>query len=161
MEVGKFTINYNCSPIFIQSLTNLMKTLTLAIIFIFSFGAQLFSQQLNKQMKVDSLWESQKINTESDKSYLLVHSQIPNLRFESNRLIEKVNQLSSGDWEVWLPYGTHILKIDAEGFQRLELPATNFGKKRSYEMNIVAVGFAPTSDADKDLVEIKIGRAHV
>jgi len=115
---------------------------------------QTFSQQLNRQMKVDSLWESSKVVMETDKSYVLVHSQVPNLRFDSNRRIDQVNKLSSGDWEVWLPAGTHILKIDAEGFQRLELPATTFAKKRSYEMKIVAVGFASERRSDENLFEI-------
>ncbi|MGD1046293.1 MAG: PEGA domain-containing protein [Bacteroidota bacterium] len=92
--------------------------------------------KLVEQMTIDSFKESSKINTEQDKAYILIHSQIPFLRFDSNRKIDQVNQLSSGDWEVWLPAGTHILKITADGFQRLELPPMNFGKKRSYEMTI-------------------------
>jgi tetratricopeptide (TPR) repeat protein len=92
------------------------------------------------QMSLESFSESNKINPEPDKSYILVHSQIPNLRFDSNRKIVKVNQITSGDWELWLPVGTHILKFDADGFQRLELPPMNFGKKRSYEIRI---RFAP------------------
>ena len=92
--------------------------------------------KLVEQMMVQSFGESSKVNTEQDKAYILIHSQIPFLRFDSNRKINQVNQLSSGDWELWLPAGTHILKISADGFQRLELPPMNFGKKRSYEMTI-------------------------
>ena len=112
------------------------------------------SQQLNRQMAVDTLYESQKINPEPDKAYLHVRSQAPNLRFESNRNIDKSNKLSSGDWELWLPSGTHILKIIADGFQRLELPATTFSKKRSYELVLKVLGFAPTSRADENLIEV-------
>ncbi|MGD1046294.1 MAG: PEGA domain-containing protein [Bacteroidota bacterium] len=92
--------------------------------------------KLVEQMMVQSFGQSSKVNTEQDKAYILIHSQIPFLRFDSNRKIDQVNQLSSGDWEVWLPAGTHILKISADGFQRLDLPPMNFGKKRSYEMTI-------------------------
>jgi hypothetical protein len=94
------------------------------------------STKFVKQMMIESFGESSKINTEQDKAYILIHSQIPFLRFDSNRNIYQVNQLSSGDWELWLPAGTHILKISANGFQILELPPMNFGKKRSYEMTI-------------------------
>ncbi|MGD1046295.1 MAG: tetratricopeptide repeat protein [Bacteroidota bacterium] len=99
--------------------------------------------QLVGLMALDSFGTSAKINPESDKAYVLVHSQIPFLRFDSNRKIDQVNQLSSGDWEVWLPAGTHILKISADGFQRLELPPMNFGKKRSYEMTIKVATSTP------------------
>lgn len=126
--------------------------LSVAVTFVVAHTC-LVAQQLNRQMKVESLEESNKINPESDKSLVIVRSQIPNLRFDSNRSIEKVNKVSSGDWEVWLPPGTHILKIDSEGFQRLEY-TYNFAKKRSYEMVIKAIGFAPTARADEQLVEI-------
>ena len=99
--------------------------------------------QLIGQMALDSFGASTKINPESDKVYVLVHSQIPNLRFDSNRKIYQVNQLSSGDWELWVPAGTHILKITADGFQRLELPPMNFGKRRSYEMTIKVATSSP------------------
>jgi len=108
-----------------------------------SQGAQIEKPQLITMMALDSFGTSTKINPESDKAYVLVHSQIPFLRFDSNRKIHQVNQLSSGDWELWLPAGTHILKISADGFQRLELPPINFGKKRSYEMSIKVASTAP------------------
>jgi hypothetical protein len=114
----------------------------------------MFGQTLNRQMKVDTLRESEKVNPEADKAYVIVHSQIPNLHFDSNRNIDKVNSLSSGDWEVWLPFGTHRLKIYAEGFQGLELQPFNFARKRSYEMIISAVGFASQNRADENLIEI-------
>lgn len=105
-------------------------------------------------MQVDSLYESVKINPEADKALVIVHSQVPNLKFDSNRKIEKVNKVSSGDWELWLPAGTHILKVDAEGYQRLELAPYNFARKRTYELKIVAVGFAPTARSDENLFEL-------
>jgi len=94
---------------------------------------------LNGLMKVDSLWESVRVITEEDKTLILVHSEVPDLRFESNRLISKVNPRSSGYYEVWIPFGTHILKFDAAGFQRLELPARNYAKKRVYELKISGI----------------------
>lgn len=94
---------------------------------------------LNGLMRVDSLWESIRVITEEDKALILVHSEVPDLRFESNRLISKVNPRSSGYYEVWIPFGTHILKFDATGFQRLELPAHNYAKKRVYELKISGI----------------------
>jgi hypothetical protein len=127
-----------------------MKSFVALLLFISLASAQ----QLNRQMKVDSFEESSKINPEQDKSLVIVHSQVQNLRFDSNRKIDRVNQVSSGDWEVWIPAGTHVLKIDADGFERLELPAQNYGKKKAYELKIVAVGFAPTARADENLIDV-------
>jgi TolB-like protein len=112
------------------------------------------AQQLNRQMKVESFGESRKINTEPDKSLVLVRSQVQNLRFDSNRKIERVNQVSSSDWEVWLPAGTHILKIDAEGFERLELPVQSYGRKKAYELKIVAIDFGSANRADENLIDV-------
>jgi tetratricopeptide (TPR) repeat protein len=88
------------------------------------------------RMALESFGESGKVNPESDKSFVHVRSLIPMLRFDSNRVIHKVDQTGTGDWELWLPAGTHILKLDAPGFQRLELPPMNFARKRSYEISI-------------------------
>ncbi|MBI3193579.1 MAG: PEGA domain-containing protein [Ignavibacteriae bacterium] len=110
------------------------------------------AQQLNRQMKVDSLYETMKINPEADKVYVRVNSQIPKLRFDSNRRIDKINPISSGTWELWLPAGTHILKIDAEGFQRLEVGPESFSAKRSYELAISAK--SPLLPGNENLIEI-------
>jgi hypothetical protein len=87
-------------------------------------------------MALETFGETTKVNPEPDKAYVLVRSLVPMLRFDSNRAIFKVNPLSSGDWELWLPPGTHILKIDAQGYQRLELPPINFARRRSYEISV-------------------------
>jgi hypothetical protein len=49
---------------------------------------------LNGTMKIDSLWESLRVIRDDDKSLLLVHSEVPNLIFESNRKIIKADQKS-------------------------------------------------------------------
>ena len=80
------------------------------VIALLLFFSLTFAQQLNRQMKVESFEESSKINTEPDKSLVIVHSQVQNLRFDSNRKIDRVNQVTSGDWEVWLPAGTPFIE---------------------------------------------------
>ena len=104
---------------------------------------------LNGIMKVDSLWETTKIIREDDRSLLIVHSEVPNLVFESNRAITKVEPKSSGYWEVWLPFGSHILKVDAVGFQRLEMPARSYARKRVYETKISGILKNQRSATDK------------
>ena len=137
-----------------MTLNSVSRCLVLASTFRLLASGTCLSQDLNRKMEVEKLEESQKVNPEADKAYVYVRSQIPNLRFDSNRLIDAKNQISSGDWELWLPAGTHMLKIDADGYQRLELDPYNFAKRRSYELVIRAAGYGIVSRADEDLVEV-------
>ncbi len=131
-----------------------MKKLNLLmLLFVIAGNLVINGQQLNREMKLENLQESSKINPESEKAYIIVKSEVPKLRFDSNRRIDKVNQLNSGEWEIWLPAGTHILKIYADGFVGIEIPATNYGRKKCYEMTIKAVGFAGNYNADENLIE--------
>jgi hypothetical protein len=95
--------------------------------------------QLNGEMSASIPIESSKINTEPDKSLLIVHSQVQNLQFDSNRKIDKLDKVSSGEWRVWLPPGTHILKILCKDYQSIELGVFNFGKKKVYELSVKEV----------------------
>ncbi len=117
------------------------KTFFLSVLISIVCPVAILAQELNGAMAAVGPSESvsTKINPEPDKALVLVRSQIPNLRFDSNRKIDKVRQVSSADWEVWLPAGTHILKIDAEGYERIELPPTTFARKKIYELKIVEV----------------------
>ncbi len=116
----------------------------------------LFAQEpvLNRQMEAEGPKMTQKVLLEESKSCILVHSDVQNLTFDSNQLIDKVVTLTGGDWEVWLPAGTHILKIDAPGFKRLELNPFNFTRKKIYELNIKASGFSSSQRSDENLIEI-------
>jgi hypothetical protein len=104
------------------------------------------AQALNGEMQASFYEEPLKINTESDKALLIVHSEIPNLRFDSNRKIEKVEMIATGTlWHVWLPPGTHILKISCMGYQLIELQPFNFMKQRTYGLQVKEVR-APRPD---------------
>jgi len=145
---------------FVRIMNQMTKSAVLIFIFFLMSSSLVFGQQLNRKMKMDDLEETNKINPEPDKAYVHISSQIQNLRFDSNRKIDKVNQLSSGDWELWLPAGTHILKFDAEGFQRLEIAPFSFAKKRSYEIKISAVIYSLTGRSDENLFEISFLANH-
>ncbi len=112
------------------------------------------SQDLVKQMKMDSLAISARINLRSDQAVVQVRSAIPNLRFSSNNVVGEVREVSPGIWDVFLQGGTHILKIDATGYQQLKLEPYAFERKRSYDLVITPVGYGATARADDDLVEV-------
>ena len=50
---------------------------------------------------------------------------------------------------MWLPFGSHILKVDAVGFQRLEIPARSYARKRVYETKISGILKNQRSATDK------------
>jgi hypothetical protein len=131
-----------------------MSSVTVATVAGILFSINVQAQDLNRRMEAKGPDETMKVNPEADKAYLYVRSEVPNLKFDSNRRIESVNRVSSGDWEVWLPAGTHILKIDADGFQRLELPPFNYARRRSYELSIKALGYSAMGRADEELIEV-------
>jgi hypothetical protein len=112
------------------------------------------AQDLVKQMKLDSLAISSRINLRSDQAVVQVRSAIPNLRFSSNNVVGEVKEISPGVWDVFLQGGTHILKIDAIGYQQLRLEPYPFERKRSYDIVITPVGYGAPARADEDLVEV-------
>jgi len=93
-------------------------------------------QDLNGQMGYEGPNPSTRINADADKGILHVTSRIPNLRFDSNRGILRVVRQSSGDWDVLVSPGTHILKIEADNYEQLSLPPFNFQKLKLYELRI-------------------------
>ncbi len=111
-------------------------------------------QDLVKQMKLESLSISTRISLRSDQAVVQVRSAIPNLRFSSNNLVAEVKEVSPGIWDVFLQGGTHILKIDATGYQQLKLEPYPFERKRSYDLVVTPVGYGATARADEDLVEV-------
>jgi hypothetical protein len=104
------------------------------------------AQALNGEMQASFYDEPTKVNPETDKALLIVRSEIPNLKFDSNRKIERVEMITAGAlWHVWLPPGTHILKISCRGYQLIELQPFNFMKQRTYGLHVKEVR-APRQD---------------
>ncbi|HLP15708.1 MAG TPA: PEGA domain-containing protein [Bacteroidota bacterium] len=119
------------------------------------YAGILSAQTLNRQMVMDSVWESTKLNVAyPDKALIVVHSQVANLLFDEPNRNLQVEKVGSGDWNVYLTPGTARLKVNADGFQQLELQPLNFKRKQTYEMKISALGFTSLSRADENLFEV-------
>jgi len=132
-----------------------MKRLLVLLVLLLLFCGIMLSQNLNRQMAMDSVWESSKLNVvHPDRALIIIHSQVPNLKFDEPNKDLTVEQVGSGDWNIYLTPGTARLKINAEGFQQLELSPKNFQRKQTYELKIVALGFAAIGRADENLFEI-------
>jgi hypothetical protein len=122
------------------------------------------AQTLNRQMVMDSVWESAKLNVAyPEKTLIIIHSQVQNLLFDEPNRNLKVEAVGTGDWNVYLTPGTARLKVNAPGFQQLELAPINFKRKQAYEMKISAQGFSSLSRADENLFEVTfdLGQAGV
>lgn len=103
----------------------------------------LFSQNLNRQIKIESFDESSEIiNPEKDKALIIIRSQIPDLVFDANRNID-VKPQSGSVWHIYFTPGTIRLKVSSKGFEQLDIPPKSFSGGRAYLLRLVAAGFAP------------------
>ncbi len=104
----------------------------------------LFSQNLNRQIKVELFEEDQSgiINPEKDKALIIVRSQIPDLSFDANRNLD-VKPQSGSVWNIYCSPGTIRLKVSASGYEQLEIPPKSVIGGRTFNLRLVASGFAP------------------
>jgi hypothetical protein len=114
----------------------IIKRLVYGLVFILAINPTI-GQTLNRRMQAEGpTLNANKVNPEAQRAYLHVRSEVPNLRFDSNWKIDRVVPTGTADWDVWLAAGTHMLKINADGFELLEIPAYSYGGHRSYELSV-------------------------
>ena len=78
----------------------------------------IFSQEL-KEIDIETVPESESMTfviRNTNEAFLIVHSTIPNLQFESNRAIIEVDNPDPGEYRLHLEPGTHIITFKAEGY---------------------------------------------
>ena len=98
------------------------------IILFLSLPAQ---SQILQEMEVSVVPEAEwgpYINQDPDRAILVVHSNIPDLGFETNNKgVVDVTQPRAGEYWVYLHPGTHIITVKKDGFmavrQRIHIPA--------------------------------------
>ena len=72
-------------------------------------------------------------------SVLIIISEVPNLKIESNARIVKSNQSGDSDWKLHLTPGRQILTIRAKDHLPVKTEVWNFNAKRAYSMKIIQV----------------------
>ncbi|MEA3296962.1 MAG: hypothetical protein U9R56_03780, partial [candidate division Zixibacteria bacterium] len=80
-------------------------------------GSETFN--LLRKMKVTDVPEGRKggyIVRNPEEAVLVVHSEIPEMQFESNNTILRVKQPDPGEYQLHLQPGTHRIKFKADGF---------------------------------------------
>jgi hypothetical protein len=127
----------------------MMRTLFTIAACIAIVASSAMAQPLNKQMKIDTLYLiPDEVVSEQGSSIIHLSSQVPDLMVESDRRVDDIKQKSSGDWDIWIPFGTHRLTIKAKGFQSLELEPRNYQNKRGYRL-VISVAEAMLQTAEQ------------
>ncbi|MFC1527650.1 PEGA domain-containing protein [Candidatus Neomarinimicrobiota bacterium] len=119
------------------------------LLYIFSStNAQNLLSELNVTIKILDKGVSAQPNT----SKLIVKSIVPDLSFESNKGIIKVDMLNRGEWVLTLYPGNQRLEIKSEGFISYSERIT-FEKQRIYECQIRKLTTNDINDYDVELFE--------
>lgn len=115
-----------------------MKKVSLALTAIFiAFAGIAFGQEKFGQMRLSPLGELPQVVRASTHSVLVVRSEIPNIRIESNSLIRRMEKISPSEWRLYLEPGRQIITVHAENYISEKLNVFNFRAKRAYELRVL------------------------
>jgi hypothetical protein len=120
----------------------------------------LFSQEKQGEMSLSSLeFDRKSFVRDRERSALIVISEVPDLQFESTRLIYEVTQHGASEWWVRLEPGRQIVYIRAPGYQPIETDVFNFEAKKAFKVKVSQVRPIPGTlviNSNPDGAEIKI-----
>ena len=94
-----------------------------------------------------------------DRSALIVISEVPDLQFESTRLIHEVTQHGASEWWVRVEPGRQIVYIRAPGYQPVETDVFNFEAKKAFRIKVSQVRPIPGTlvlNSNPEGAEVKI-----
>lgn len=81
------------------------------------------SSQILQQMKITEVPDGELLGyvvRNTDEAILVVYSTIPQLQFESTNLLLRVDNDDAGVWILHLRPGTHLVKIQADGYATIQ-----------------------------------------
>jgi len=110
----------------------LITTKLLHLISLLILCSFLFSQETLKEFEVEIKRLERGVSAEPNTAKLIVKSKIPDLTFDSNMGLKRVEKLSEGEWKVTLYPGNQRIEIKAKGFLSYSERHT-FDKGRVYE----------------------------
>ena len=97
-----------------------MKKFPPVILSLVLFIIPVFSQQFLDEMELVDISKEHDVKStiirDPNQALLVVKTQIPNIRFQSNNLIHNVKEAEQGTYQIYLKPGTHRLIFQAEGF---------------------------------------------
>jgi len=99
---------------------NYLKTLSLILFFLQLLICHLASQQFLDEMELTEISNEADIKStiirNPKQALLIVKTQVPGIRFQSNNTIFKIKQIEEGLYQLNLMPGTHRIVFQAEGF---------------------------------------------
>lgn len=122
----------------------MMKKLSILLMLSTVGITQIFAQQKYGEMSLSEIEEiSIGVVRTEDLSVLVVVSEVPEMKFESNIGIPRVRQISESEWWVYLRSGRQIITIMSEGYLSVKTDVFNFQNKRAYEIKVSQVRPVP------------------
>lgn len=95
----------------------------------------IFAQDLLKEFDVSIQVREKSISAQPNAVKVIVKSKVPNLRFESNKGIKKVEKIGEGEWKLTLYPGSQRFEIKANGYISYSERIT-FEKQKVYECKV-------------------------
>ncbi|HPC36714.1 MAG TPA: PEGA domain-containing protein [Candidatus Marinimicrobia bacterium] len=126
---------------------------TRLLLTIFLLGASLLAQEELQEFEVKIQLVEKGVSAEPNSAKLLVKSTIPDLTFESNRGIKKVEKDAEGEWKLTLYPGNQQLAIKAAGFLSYSERFT-FDKQKVYDCLVTPKSKGSLEKIDQNLFEI-------
>ncbi len=109
------------------------KIITLLVVLTISASAQILQEMEYEELPAENV-----VLTNDKASLLIIDSTIPNLQFDSNRGIVKVDQVQTGVYHIRLRPGTQLISIMAEGYLPIQNIRYNFKAKRAWRLKVIA-----------------------
>jgi hypothetical protein len=134
--------------------------LIFASIFLVFLGGELFGQEKLAEMSLGLLERDRKsLVRNRERSALVVISEVPDLQFESTRLIHEIRQKGASEWQLLLEPGRQIIYIRAPRYQPVETDVFNFEAKKAFKIKVSQVRPIPGTlaiNTNPEGAEIKI-----
>jgi hypothetical protein len=121
---------------------------------------ELFSQEKLGEISLSPIeFDNKAFVRDRDRSALIVISEVPELEFESTRLIHETTQHGASEWIIRLEPGRQIIYIRAPGYQPVETNVFNFEAKKAFKVKVSQVRPIPgilAINSNPEGAEIKI-----
>ena len=97
-----------------------MRKLYLLIAFFTITSSHIFSQEFLDEMQLVDISNQADIKStiirDPKQALLIVKTQIPGIRFQSNNIIKKIDEIEPGIYHIYVSPGTHRMVFQADGF---------------------------------------------
>ncbi|MFQ5674478.1 MAG: PEGA domain-containing protein [bacterium] len=140
------------------------RTIALLYIFFALNGVGLYSQEKSGELAISRPEEKNIIVRSPDRTALIVVSEVPELTFESTRLIYATRPRGASEWNLLIEPGRQIITVRAPGYQPVKTGVINLEAKRAYSIKVSQVKAVPGTlliTSEPDEAEIRLNGAKI